>query len=174
MLGLLSICFGVMSLTDLLGVSTELGCFVAGVMISASQSYGGSRTAGYIGGAPELNNPHGGVHGLIAAVQPVQDMFLAIFLSSVGMHLYPTFLLSNMRLLVVLTLGMILIKYSASFTVWLLVWRSDDLGTGHIISAGLAQVFVLLLFAMFVAQHLGVRSASLGLFWPVAVFVMDF
>lgn len=124
MLGLLAICFTVMSLTDILGVSNELGCFVAGVMISASQPSSRDRP----------------MHGLIATIEPVRDCFLAIFLASVGMHIYPTFLISNGKLIIILTLSVILMKYASAMMVWLLVWRSEDVATGHALSAGLAQI----------------------------------
>jgi Kef-type K+ transport system membrane component KefB len=114
MLGLLAICFTGMKLTELLNVSGELGCFVAGVMISASQPSSRDRP----------------IHDLIAAIGPVRDCFLAIFLASVGMHIYPTFLLSNGRLLIVLTVAVITMKYASSMMVWVLVWRSEDIPTG--------------------------------------------
>jgi len=116
-------------------------------MISASQSAGhGHRAAG------ELNQ-----HSLIAAVLPVRDVFLAIFMASVGkaapsercsvrlrsavavhechfsqlsdarsrhvwnppagMHLYPTFLLNNARLLILLTFALMLLKYAVTLAV---------------------------------------------------------
>jgi Kef-type K+ transport system membrane component KefB len=145
MLGLLAICFAVMSLTDLLGVSNELGCFVAGIMISASA------------GSSALGREK--IHSLINAVQSVRDCFLAIFLASVGMHIYPTFLLANGRLLMLLTVAVILMKYAAGMSVWILVWRSEDIAAGHAISAGLAQVSEF----GFVLASRGIRAGFLTL-----------
>ena len=51
MLGLLAACFAVMSLTDIMGVSNELGCFVAGLMISGSQV---GRVASFFTAAPRF------------------------------------------------------------------------------------------------------------------------
>lgn len=31
-------------------------------------------------------------------------------------------------------------RYAVGFAVWLLVWQSTDVGSGHIISAGLCQI----------------------------------
>jgi Kef-type K+ transport system membrane component KefB len=73
-LGLLTICFTFMALTNSLGVSNELGCFIGGVTISATIS------------AREKNDHT--QHGLTAHMHSVLDFFLAIFFANVGTHLY--------------------------------------------------------------------------------------
>lgn len=130
LLALLSICFVFMALTHLLGVSNELGCFVAGVTISATLN--GRENVGAV-------NHH---HNNMALQQmiPLQDFFVSIFFMSVGTHLYPSFLMDNAWLLIVLTASTMLMKYSVSFAVWILFWRSKDIASGHSISAGLCQI----------------------------------
>eukprot|EP00040_Diaphanoeca_grandis_P035486 m.223331 g.223331 ORF g.223331 m.223331 type:complete len:797 (-) comp33399_c0_seq1:132-2522(-) len=125
-LALLSICFVFMALTHILGISNELGCFIAGVTISAT-----------------LSVREGSAHHHNFAVPlmvPVQDFFVCIFFTSVGTHLYPSFLLANAWLLLSLTIATMLLKYSVCFAVWILVWRSKDMASGHMISAGLCQI----------------------------------
>lgn len=78
-LGLLSICFAMMKFTEMLGVSSELGCFVAGMMINISQNQGSQRRTNVNSGEV--------VHRLISLILPIRDVFLAIFLASVGVHL---------------------------------------------------------------------------------------
>lgn len=115
-----------------LGASSELGSFVAGVVIRASpREVQGQRV----------------VLSMLDAVEPVRDFFVAFFFAAAGMHLYPSFLVSNMWLLVMMTAATVMIKYAASMAVWLMVWRSPDVYNGHLISAGLVPmsefVFVL-------------------------------
>ncbi len=65
---------------------------------------------------------------------------MTVFFSSVGMHLYPTFLAENAWLVCGLTLGMMVIKYMTSMIVLFLVMPSRDPMSAHMIAMGLAQV----------------------------------
>jgi Kef-type K+ transport system membrane component KefB len=123
-LALLTICFAFMALTNTLGVSNELGCFIGGVTISATLS---TREATH-------------KDGVTSQMHSVLDFFLAIFFANVGTHLYPSFLHQNAWLLLTLAVATMFLKYAVGFTVWLLIWRSSDVGSGHMISAGLCQI----------------------------------
>lgn len=124
MLALLTVCFAFMALTNSLGVSNELGCFIGGVTISATMS------------TREVHHKN----SVISQMHSVLDFFLAIFFANVGTHLYPAFLHQNAWLLLVLAVGTMFLKYAVGFAVWLLIWRSSDVGAGHMISAGLCQI----------------------------------
>eukprot|EP00038_Savillea_parva_P029296 m.70162 g.70162 ORF g.70162 m.70162 type:complete len:850 (+) comp8628_c0_seq1:102-2651(+) len=123
-LALLTICFAFMALTNSLGVSNELGCFIGGVTISATLS---TREATQ-------------KDGVTSQMHSVLDFFLAIFFANVGTHLYPSFLHQNAWLLLTLAVATMFLKYAVGFSVWLLIWRSQDVGSGHMISAGLCQI----------------------------------
>eukprot|EP00041_Stephanoeca_diplocostata_P033660 m.1118132 g.1118132 ORF g.1118132 m.1118132 type:complete len:865 (+) comp24382_c1_seq3:350-2944(+) len=122
-LALLSVCFVFMGMTNALGVSNELGCFIAGVTTTAS-----------------LHTRETSEHAVVHLMVPVRDIFLAVFFANVGTHIYPMFLIDNAWLLLSLSVVTMLLKYAVGFAVWLLVWQSTDVGSGHIISAGLCQI----------------------------------
>ncbi|XP_019864214.1 PREDICTED: transmembrane and coiled-coil domain-containing protein 3-like [Amphimedon queenslandica] len=75
LLGSLTICFLLLAVSLLLGASLEFGCFLAGVSIS---------TLG--------NNI---VEQIRKLVEPIKDLFSALFFASVGFQIFPTFLISE-------------------------------------------------------------------------------
>ncbi|KAI8924985.1 Sodium/hydrogen exchanger family-domain-containing protein [Entophlyctis helioformis] len=111
MLASLGFCLLIISLGDLFGQSVELSCFVAGVMISSRKNL---------------------AEATMHVMEPLRGMFAALFFASIGLHIYPSFLLSTGALLVALTalvvvfkamLTMLMLKvafrysWSSSFTV---------------------------------------------------------
>ena len=92
----------------------ELGCFLAGMMFSMSETR--ARGKALHGHGPDAGPP-GILQQMIHLVEPVKDLFLAIFFASVGMHVYPTFLATNAGLLFVLTSVTLLIKYIVGLMV---------------------------------------------------------
>lgn len=105
LMGGIVLCFGMLQVTDALGLSSELGCFVAGIALNMAED-----------GDQRLQGQHV-VRSLEHIVKPLQDFFLSIFFCAVGMHVYPTFLLENIRVLLYLTVAVVLVKYLVSFTV---------------------------------------------------------
>ncbi len=85
---ILVICFGIVWLTNELGVSVALGAFLAGLIISESEF---SQQA--------LSN-----------ILPFRDIFLSIFFVSIGMLLNFKTVLDNFALVLVLTLAVIVLK----------------------------------------------------------------
>lgn len=68
------------------GLSTELGAFVAGVMLSATEQQ----------------------EATLHELQHVKHFFLSLFISSTGLVMSPTFLMQHLRVLaggVILTIG---------------------------------------------------------------------
>eukprot|EP00045_Choanoeca_perplexa_P015619 m.198601 g.198601 ORF g.198601 m.198601 type:complete len:737 (+) comp17042_c0_seq10:240-2450(+) len=147
LLAVLSICFAMLKVTEHMEVSMELGCFLAGLMFSMSESkMRHSKLKGTIS-ASSLNaeghvaiEGHGMLHQLMVMVEPVKDLFLVIFFASVGMHVYPTFLATNAFLLLVLTTIVLLLKWLAGVCVFYLGLRAVDARTAHVLSVGLAQI----------------------------------
>ena len=72
-----------LKVTEYLGLSMELGCFIAGLMISTHPDQ-----ADYT------------VH----IVEPIRDMFACIFFVTMGLHIYPSFLLSQVEMACVMML----------------------------------------------------------------------
>ncbi|EGD78724.1 hypothetical protein PTSG_11772 [Salpingoeca rosetta] len=132
LLAIISICILMLKVTEFMQVSMELGCFVAGLMFSIA------------GGRIQAEHAHDGVSSnlsrILHLVDPVKDLFLAIFFSSVGMHVYPTFLYTNALLLVGLVACTLAVKYAASFIILHFFVKEGDAQTNHVISVGLAQV----------------------------------
>ncbi|XP_028413313.1 transmembrane and coiled-coil domain-containing protein 3-like isoform X2 [Dendronephthya gigantea] len=118
-LGVLAFCFVFLQLTEILGISMELGCFMAGTMIS---SQGEAVTQ-------KLN----------ILLEPIKDVFSCIFFASIGLHVFPTFLYDQLALITTLTLGVVIIKFVVASSV-LRFLMLQPRNVRFIIAAGLAQV----------------------------------
>lgn len=88
LLTIIVICFGVTWMTSSLGLSPALGAFLAGLIISNS----------------EYKNQ------ALGNIMPFQDIFLSLFFISIGMLLNINFLIANLPLIILLTVGVILLK----------------------------------------------------------------
>ncbi|KAJ3293663.1 Transmembrane and coiled-coil domains-containing protein 3 [Borealophlyctis nickersoniae] len=118
LLGSVGVCLTMIQLTSLLGLSMELSCFVAGVVISAQKSHG---------------------EKALHTIEPLRDLFASLFFASIGLHIYPSFLLNEGQLLLMLTLGAMLFKIVTTLGVMMLVFRKD-FNTAATIGVGLGQV----------------------------------
>ncbi len=83
----------------LLGFSAALGAFVAGILLSASS----------------VN------HGIFAEVRPLRDLFSTVFFVSLGFLINPTFFLVSWKLVILLTLLVIFIKFVISTIIVILL-----------------------------------------------------
>lgn len=88
LLTIIVICFGVTWITSNLGLSTALGAFLAGLIISNSEYK----------------------HQAMGNILPFQDIFLSLFFISIGMLLNIGFVIENLPLIIVLTVAVILLK----------------------------------------------------------------
>lgn len=118
-LATVSTAFCLLMLSEHLGISMELGCFMAGVVISS-------------------NGEHL-VHKVNDLVEPLRDFFSCLFFASIGLHVFPTFVLNEFPLVLTLTLGVVSIKFVVSVFVLRLFLR-ETRNTKYIVAAGLAQV----------------------------------
>lgn len=116
LLGVVAVCLGIALLTEHLGLSIEMGAFVAGLMISEAEY------------ADET----------LTYVEPLRDIFATLFFASIGMLIDPVFLWNNLELI----LGLVALVFVGKFlivTPLVRVFRYS-LKTALITGLGLAQI----------------------------------
>jgi len=91
LLGVIALCLGIALLTEHLGLSIEMGAFVAGLMISEVEY--ADQTLTY--------------------VEPLRDIFATLFFASIGMLIDPFFLWQNLELI----LGLVLLVFVGKFAI---------------------------------------------------------
>ncbi len=91
LLGVVALCLGIALLTEHLGLSIEMGAFVAGLMISEVEY--ADQTLTY--------------------VEPLRDVFAALFFAAIGMLIDPFFLWKNLNLI----LGLVLLVTVGKFLI---------------------------------------------------------
>ncbi|MFH1590323.1 MAG: cation:proton antiporter [archaeon] len=134
--GAILLCLGLALLSGLFGLSTALGAFIAGIVISA---------------AKETRWVHESLH-------PFRVLFVALFFVSVGMIIDISFLLDNLLLLVLLVVGALVLNTAINTGVirlWGTSWRVSLYG-----GALLAQIgeFSLILAALGLNQGIILES----------------
>ncbi|BDZ69601.1 cation:proton antiporter [Methanobacterium petrolearium] len=88
LLTIILICFGITWITSSIGLSTALGAFLAGLIIS--------------------NTDYS--HQALGNVLPFQDIFMSFFFVSIGMLLNPSFMAENLLLIIAITLAVLILK----------------------------------------------------------------
>ncbi|CAJ0876875.1 7474_t:CDS:2 [Entrophospora sp. SA101] len=101
----------------LLGLGVEIGCFVAGVFIHNCR---------YI------------IDSSIGVVEPVKDLFSCLFFASIGLHIYPSFLINEAPLLLILTAGAVGFKFINSSLA--LAILGHPIQRASTMAVGLAQI----------------------------------
>uniref|UniRef100_A0A3Q3BJJ5 Transmembrane and coiled-coil domains 3 n=1 Tax=Kryptolebias marmoratus TaxID=37003 RepID=A0A3Q3BJJ5_KRYMA len=119
-LGMTAFVFFMLTITEFLDVSMELGCFLAGALLS---SQGHMVTAEVIG-----------------VIEPIRDFLAIIFFASIGLHVFPTFVLYELTILLVLTLTLVIMKFVMAVLVLSAILPPGSRHIRWIVSAGLAQV----------------------------------
>ena len=116
LLGVVGLCLGIALLTEHLGLSIEMGAFVAGLMISEVEY--ADQTLTY--------------------VEPLRDIFAALFFAAIGMLIDPVFLWNNLELI----LGLVLLVSVGKFLIVTPIVRlfGYPLRTAIIAGLGLAQI----------------------------------
>lgn len=89
----LFICMGTTFATSLIGIGPELGAFIAGLLISNTEY--SHQTLGYI--------------------QPFQDVFMSLFFISIGLMVNLHLFISNIGIIIALTIIILLINFTATF-----------------------------------------------------------
>ncbi|ABA22695.1 Kef-type potassium/proton antiporter, CPA2 family [Trichormus variabilis ATCC 29413] len=116
LLGVVALCLGIALLTESLGLSIEMGAFVAGLMISEVEY--ADQTLTY--------------------VEPLRDIFASLFFAAIGMLIDPVFLLQNIELI----LGLVALVFLGKFLIItpLVKLFRYPLKTALIAGLGLAQI----------------------------------
>ena len=91
LLGVVALCLGIALLTEYLGLSIEMGAFVAGLMISEVEY--ADQTLTY--------------------VEPLRDIFASLFFATIGMLIDPVFLWHNLELI----LGLVALVFVGKFLI---------------------------------------------------------
>ncbi|EDV21309.1 uncharacterized protein TRIADDRAFT_30483 [Trichoplax adhaerens] len=131
----LALAYSMLLITDALNVSMELGCFMAGVMISAQG--------------------HHMAEKITELIEPLRDFFACIFFTCMGLHLFPTFIMYEWTILLTVTFAVVFSKFLIGVTVMTcLLPRTYNIH--WIVGAGLAQISEF-------AFVLGCRGQEMGL-----------
>lgn len=116
LLGVVALCLGIALLTESLGLSIEMGAFIAGLMISEVEY--ADQTLTY--------------------VEPIRDVFASLFFAAVGMLIDPGFIWNNLELI----LGLVALVLVGKFLIVTPLVRAFrySLKTSLIVGLGLAQI----------------------------------
>jgi CPA2 family monovalent cation:H+ antiporter-2 len=116
LLGVCAICLGIALLTEHLGLSIEMGAFVAGLMISEVEY----------------------ADQTLAYVEPIRDIFASLFFAAIGMLIDPLFLWNNLDLI----LGLVALVFVGKFLIVTPLVKAFgySLKTALISGLGLAQI----------------------------------
>ncbi|XP_078415725.1 transmembrane and coiled-coil domain-containing protein 3 [Cetorhinus maximus] len=119
-LGISAFIFLMLMATEMLDVSMELGCFLAGALISSQG--------------------HVATEEVMLCMEPIRDFLAIIFFASIGLHVFPTFVLYELTVLMCLTLAVVVSKFILAVLVLSLILPRNNKYIRWIVSAGLAQV----------------------------------
>ena len=139
LLGVVGLCLGIALLTYKLGLSIEMGAFVAGLMISEVEY--ADQTLTY--------------------VEPLRDVFGALFFAAIGMLIDPVFLWQNLELILGLVLVVLLGKFlivTPIVKIFGYPWR-----TAVIAGIGLAQIGEFSFVLASEGQNMGIVSREVYL-----------
>lgn len=116
LLGVVALCLGIALLTEYMGLSIEMGAFIAGLMISEVEY--ADQTLTY--------------------VEPIRDIFASLFFAVVGMLIDPVFIWNNLELI----LGLVALALVGKFLIVMPLVRAFRYSwkTSFIVGLGLAQI----------------------------------
>ncbi|XP_063648454.1 transmembrane and coiled-coil domain-containing protein 3 isoform X17 [Pan troglodytes] len=119
-LGISAFIFLMLTVTELLDVSMELGCFLAGALVSSQ--------------GPVVTEE------IATSIEPIRDFLAIVFFASIGLHVFPMFVAYELTVLVFLTLSVVVMKFLLAALVLSLILPRSSQYIKWIVSAGLAQV----------------------------------
>ncbi|XP_068124195.1 transmembrane and coiled-coil domain-containing protein 3 [Hyperolius riggenbachi] len=119
-MGISAFIFLMLTVTELLDVSMELGCFLAGALISSQG--------------------HMVTEEVLSCIEPIRDFLAIIFFASIGLHVFPTFVIYELTILLSLTLTLVIMKFILAVLVLSLILPKGSQHIKWIVSSGLAQV----------------------------------
>ncbi|XP_036760699.2 transmembrane and coiled-coil domain-containing protein 3 isoform X3 [Manis pentadactyla] len=119
-LGTTAFIFLLLTVTERLDVSMELGCFLAGALVSSQG--------------------HKVTEEVVSYIEPIRDFLAIVFFASIGLHVFPTFVLYELTILMALTLLVVVMKFVLAALVLSLLLPKTSQYIKWIVAAGLAQV----------------------------------
>ncbi|NWJ48171.1 MAG: cation:proton antiporter [Chloroflexi bacterium] len=134
LLGVITIALGTASLAYFLDISFALGAFVAGLMVSGSESAG----------------------DILTEIIPIRDVFASLFFVSIGMLIDPVFLVNNFPEIMLLVITVLIGKWALTSGILLLF--KQPLKTAALAGLLLAQVGEF----SFVLARIGVDSRAIN------------
>jgi monovalent cation:H+ antiporter-2, CPA2 family len=140
----LGLCFGVSLLATKLGYSVALGAFIIGAVVAEARE----------------------IHRIEALIEPVRDMFSAVFFVTIGLLLDLQTLMTHWLPVVVITLAVIFCKVIACASGTFL--GGHDRGTALRVGMSVAQIGEFSFIIASLGQNLNVTSKFL---YPIAVAV---
>ncbi|XP_063966947.1 transmembrane and coiled-coil domain-containing protein 3-like isoform X1 [Lytechinus pictus] len=143
LLATISSVFIMLMITDSLGLSMELGCFLAGAMLS---------TLG-----------HTFIEELNVMVEPVRDVFACLFFASIGLHIFPTFVAYELTILLSLTFTVVILKFLTGVFVLGILLPLSNRHIKWVVASGLAQVSEFSFVLGSRARRLGILSREVYL-----------
>ncbi len=140
----LGLCFGVSLLAAKLGYSVALGAFIIGAVVAEARE----------------------IHRIEKLIEPVRDMFSAIFFVAIGLLIDPKMLLTYWQPILVITIAVIIGKVlTCSFGAFM---GGNDTRTSLRVGMGLAQIGEF----SFIIASLGVTlKVTSSFLYPIAVAV---
>jgi Kef-type K+ transport system membrane component KefB len=118
LLGIVFLCLVALKTTQALNLSMEMGCFVAGLLLSVHKGF---------------------VEKSILVIEPIRDVFAALFFSSIGLHIYPSFMLQEAGVLLVFAITTMAFKFMVCLFVLAFLFRYDW-ATSITVCLGMVQI----------------------------------
>ncbi len=116
LLGVISLCVGIALLTERIGISSEIGAFIAGLMISEVEY--ADQTLDY--------------------VEPLRDVFAALFFAAIGMLVDPSFIVGHLLLILTLV-GLVMVGKFLIVAPLVRLFRYS-LSAAVLVGLGLSQI----------------------------------
>lgn len=117
-IGCVCVCFLFGKLSEMLGISMELGCFFAGISLGLQKNY---------------------VQKISNRVRPIAELFAILFFNSIGLHMNPRLLVGEADVLLLITIIVVALKFFTLFILLALIFRYNW-KTASMVSLGLAHI----------------------------------
>jgi len=118
-LGVVSVMFVMLTISENFGISMELGCFTCGAIISSM----GEQVV------KQVSN----------IVESFRDFFSCLFFASIGFHIFPSFVVSELAIFVPITILVIVIKFVVTSSVLNYLLPKGN-NSKWMVAAGLSQI----------------------------------
>jgi Kef-type K+ transport system membrane component KefB len=125
-LGMTSVMLVMLLITQWFGISMELGCFLGGFLIALSSS--------------SSKSPTNQLHEIEKSVGGMRDLFSVVFFATIGFHVFPSFVVGELTVLLLLTFVVVGVKFVISVIVLRVLLPPKGQHLRWLLSSGLAQI----------------------------------